>query len=232
MLNRSRPACRRWRPRDEGDFATGPHDIDLDPLGLAFVTIGYGGDPTTRETDFGPVGAKFARELLLCRSIARYGSRISATSKRPGTRPVTRSTRIRPASRRTVVADAGANALLQVRIDGRTTALATFPNRMVDAPPFLGLPPGTQIPMDAVPTTVTVGPDGAYYVGQLTGFRSQSEAPTSIVCLRMAVCRRCTRAGSPALSTSRSAQTAAFMCCRSPRTGCWQRLAAAIGLAP
>ena len=50
------------------------------------------------------------------------------------------------------------------------TALATFPNRLADAPPFLGLPPGTQIPMDAVPTSVAVGPDGDYYVGQLTGF--------------------------------------------------------------
>jgi sugar lactone lactonase YvrE len=41
---------------------------------------------------------------------------------------------------------------------------------MVDAPPFLELPPGTQIPMDAVPTSVALGPDGNYYVGQLTGF--------------------------------------------------------------
>ena len=48
--------------------------------------------------------------------------------------------------------------------------LATFPDVMVDAPSFLGLPPGTQIPMQAVPTAVVIGPDHAYYVGQLTGF--------------------------------------------------------------
>ncbi len=41
------------------------------------------------------------------------------------------------------------------------------------APPFLGLPPGTQIPTDAVPTSVVQGPDGAYYVTQLTGFPFQ-----------------------------------------------------------
>ena len=41
---------------------------------------------------------------------------------------------------------------------------------MVDAPPFLGLPPNTKIPMDTVPTSVAVAPDGSYYVGQLTGF--------------------------------------------------------------
>ena len=54
--------------------------------------------------------------------------------------------------------------------NGTISTLAVFPNRMVEAPPFLGLPPGTQIPMDAVPTTVALGPDGDYYVGQLTGF--------------------------------------------------------------
>ena len=69
-----------------------------------------------------------------------------------------------------VVADAGANDLLRVKKNGSIKVLATFPNRMVAAPAFLGLPPGTQIPMDAVPTSVVKGPDGAYYVGQLTGF--------------------------------------------------------------
>ncbi len=71
---------------------------------------------------------------------------------------------------RQVVADAGANALNQISADGKISTLAVFPDRMVDAPPFLGLPPGTQIPMDTVPTSVAVGPDGNFYVGQLTGF--------------------------------------------------------------
>ncbi len=69
-----------------------------------------------------------------------------------------------------VVSDSGANALLNVAEDNTITPLAVFPDTMVDAPEFLGLPPGTQIPMQAVPTGTVVGPDGAYYVGQLTGF--------------------------------------------------------------
>lgn len=48
--------------------------------------------------------------------------------------------------------------------------MAIFPDGLADAPPFLELPPGTQIPMDQVPTSVALGPDGNYYVGQLTGF--------------------------------------------------------------
>jgi len=69
-----------------------------------------------------------------------------------------------------VVSDAGANALLDIAEDNTISTIAVFPDTMVDAPEFLGLPPGTQIPMQAVPTGVVVGPDGAYYVGQLTGF--------------------------------------------------------------
>ncbi len=69
-----------------------------------------------------------------------------------------------------IVADAAANDLLQVTADGTITTLATFPAQMVDAPPFLHMPPGSQMPAQSVPTSVTVGPDGAYYVGELTGF--------------------------------------------------------------
>jgi hypothetical protein len=58
-----------------------------------------------------------------------------------------------------VVADAGANALLSVSGSGQISTLAVLPP--------VQLPNGTQT--DAVPTALTVGPDGAYYFGQLTG---------------------------------------------------------------
>jgi sugar lactone lactonase YvrE len=69
-----------------------------------------------------------------------------------------------------VVADAGGNDVLQVSPHGRVSTLAVLHAVLVDAPPFLGLPPGTRIPLQAVPNSITRGPDGAYYVGQLTGF--------------------------------------------------------------
>ena len=70
-----------------------------------------------------------------------------------------------------VVADAGGNTVLKVNRRGDIRLLAKFEDRQVDAPPFLGLPPGTQIPMQAVPTSVaTKGYDGAYYISELTGF--------------------------------------------------------------
>ncbi len=69
-----------------------------------------------------------------------------------------------------VVADAGANDLLKVRSNREVEVLATFPNVMVEAPPDLGMPPGTEIEMDFVPTSVIRGPEGGLYVSQLTGF--------------------------------------------------------------
>ena len=69
-----------------------------------------------------------------------------------------------------VVSDAGMNALLHVDELGKITTLAVFGERLVEAPPFLGMPEGSLIPMQAVPTGVVQGPDGAFYVGELTGF--------------------------------------------------------------
>jgi hypothetical protein len=66
---------------------------------------------------------------------------------------------------RFVVADAGGNAIDVVNHKGRVSNLAVFPNRLVPNP--FG---GPDIPMQAVPTSVVVGPDHQYYVSQLTGF--------------------------------------------------------------
>lgn len=72
-----------------------------------------------------------------------------------------------------VMTDAGANDLLAISRTGAISTLAVFPDQMADAPAFLGLPPGTKIPAESVPTAVTRGPDGAWYVGELTGFPFQ-----------------------------------------------------------
>lgn len=80
-----------------------------------------------------------------------------------------------------LVADAAANALLRVDNQGDVEVLAVFPNELVSTAnvqdlvgcpgsgdPLCGLPP--MIPAQAVPTSVVVGPDGYYYVGELKGF--------------------------------------------------------------
>jgi hypothetical protein len=65
------------------------------------------------------------------------------------------------------VADAGGNSVLRVGRFGGISALEIFENRLQPNPFDPNAP---QIPMQAVPTGVVKGPDGALYVSQLTGF--------------------------------------------------------------
>ena len=158
----------------DGSFATGPHDVSLQGRGQMFVTIGYGGNPEARTASLGPAGAGFA-QLARATAGGVWGLRQDLGAYEAAANPAGDEVDSNPygvlaLAGRQVVADAGANALNEVAADGSVRTLAVFPDRMVLAPPFLGLPPGTEIPMDAVPTSVAVGPDGSYYVGQLTGF--------------------------------------------------------------
>ncbi len=70
-----------------------------------------------------------------------------------------------------LVTDAEGNDLLRVTPGGDTTTVARFDVEVVPTdhfPPEAGLPP--EMPAELVPTGVTVGRDGAIYVGELKGF--------------------------------------------------------------
>lgn len=74
-----------------------------------------------------------------------------------------------------LVADAAGNDLLRVWPDGTIQTVARIKPRVVLVPDELegqeGVPPpGTPINAEGVATSVTVGADGAYYVGELRGF--------------------------------------------------------------
>jgi hypothetical protein len=73
-----------------------------------------------------------------------------------------------------LVADAAGNDLLRVYPNGRIVTVARLKPRVVKVPAALpdeGSPPaGTKVPSEAVATSVTVGADGHYYVGELRGF--------------------------------------------------------------
>lgn len=142
-----------------------PNDVD--------IIIGYGGNPANRVSTFGPQAEHLG--WLMHGAIGkgfRYTTDVSAyegTANPNGGEVDTDPYAVLRLFGKSIVADAGGNDLLQVQ-DGNVTTLAVFPDRMVDAPPFMHMPPGAQMPMQAVPTSVVQGPDGAYYVGQLTGF--------------------------------------------------------------
>lgn len=159
---------------NEGTLSAGigPSDVAFRGNGNMYVTVGLGLDLDL------PVVPQLAGmgELVRARlsqgdwetvaDLAAFEDELNPTGDEENVNP--NSVLAAPGGQ--VVSDAGANDLLRVAANGSISVLATFPNVFVDAPPFLGLPPGTQIPMDFVPTSVTRGPGGALYVGQLTGF--------------------------------------------------------------
>ncbi|QSJ20853.1 ScyD/ScyE family protein [Nostoc sp. UHCC 0702] len=61
----------------------------------------------------------------------------------------------------TLVVDGGANDLLRVDKHGKISTEAVFYQRYF---------PDVEIPVQTVPTSITVGSDGAYYIGELSGF--------------------------------------------------------------
>ena len=72
-----------------------------------------------------------------------------------------------------LVADAANNDVIRVTPDGVPTTVARFDLETIstdhlDPAEFPGLPP--ELTAEAVPTSVTIGPDGAIYVGELKGF--------------------------------------------------------------
>jgi hypothetical protein len=164
-----------------GVSALGPHDVSGKQTPSKYhlsTVIGLRADPTLRAaTDRGAVWAQvgpwFAQLAELRPDLLSEGAGVATfkpdwliadlgtyeATQDPGgggldTNPYGLLT-LRDAS---LVVDAGANALLRVGEDGAIATLAVFPSRAQGRS------------RDAVPTAVAAGPDGVYYVGELTGF--------------------------------------------------------------
>jgi hypothetical protein len=160
-----------------GSDAIGPSDISLGFFS-AYLTVGLGQNPAVR-ADLGPLGPSFGQLYRISpfgrvRPVADISAYEAAANpdgntEEGGVDSNPNSVLARPTRR--YVVDAGANDLLRVGPTGRIRTVAVFPQRIVAAPPGIpDLPEGTEIPMQAVPTNVVQGPDGALYVSQLTGF--------------------------------------------------------------
>ena len=150
----------------DGSFAFGTHDVAVGDDGALFATIGLGGGTAYRD-GFGPQGELLGTLVRVKRS---GGLRVvadllayEAAHNPDGDAVESDPYGILRQGEASIVADAAGNTLLKVTDRGRISTLAVFPERLVEFQ-------GGEIPMDAVPTAVVRGSDGAYYVGQLTGF--------------------------------------------------------------
>ena len=158
-----------------GAGASGPQDVDVKLLGFGSFVTGLGADPALRD-ELGTAGAGLASLFHFTpfgraykrADLGAYEAAADPDKNEPGTEgPNTNPTSVLNERRGHVAVDAGGNTLLRVGLGGQVSTIAVFPNRFINAPP---LPPGVDFPMQPVPTAVAKGPDGAYYVSQLTGF--------------------------------------------------------------
>lgn len=168
-----------------GRQAIGPNDVALVPApgdaatasecaaGCAYVAIGLQQPPGYR--DLYPFLADFAKLAQFTpgggwRYVADLGAYETAHNpdqvyKSPpqlDTNPY--GLLVDPAGRQIIVADAGANALLRVSAAGYVAGNGF----VIDTEAVLR--PHPTAGDDAVPTSVAIGPDGARYIGELTGF--------------------------------------------------------------
>ena len=166
-----------------GTRGTGPTDIVL-THGYASVTIGWENNPLRRsELPLIPDLADFATLVHLAASGEwRFVADIGAyeTANNPDGRLTddglphldTNPYGLEAVPGGHLMTDAGANALLRVRADGEISTVAVFHSRG-STPPRPSFAPvderGFATIADAVPTSVVLGPDGAYYVSELTG---------------------------------------------------------------
>ncbi len=175
----------------DGTSSFGAQDIKFDNASNPYVLIGYAADPALRDTtlnspDLGKlVLADFTTNSWQeVADLSNYELANNPDNADIGSNP----TAFILDGNKAIAVDAGANALLSVGIDGSNLqAIATFPQETLANPVF---PPSDSAPFDptqvpspdeasttptefaiqATPTGVAKGADGAYYVSQFTGF--------------------------------------------------------------
>jgi len=160
-----------------GVAAAGPVDVGFSGW-TGYLLVGNPGGGTDTREQFGPAGRRFGKLLKVnlhgIKAVADFPAFEEANNPDGGAGALPgeeidsnpNGLLVRHGAR--LVTDAGGNDLLKVDHKGRIKVVAVFPTRTVPVPPIPDVPP--EIDMQAVPTSVVKGPDGAYYVGQLTGF--------------------------------------------------------------
>jgi hypothetical protein len=149
-----------------GVFATGVHGVSVDPAGKLFAV-----------TTSGPPGQVKSAPAFVRKQAGRLfdlsGGNLSAVARIDvvewnrnvdnvrGDRN-TNPYAVLALADRQIVVDAGANAVYEVR-DGDVDLLALIPNRRNGR-------------RQAVPTSIALGPDGAYYVGELAETSGRGKA--------------------------------------------------------
>jgi hypothetical protein len=169
--------------------AEGPNAVALLGTGGAYVTVGFESDPRVRAqapelggfarlvrvhpTALVPRPARVPTTLAEWEFVADVGDYEIAANPDCG-RIDSNPFGVLVAPAGVLVVDAGGNALLRMDPTGVLSTFAALPSRYSEptgpACPILPADYPNTLPTETVPTSVVLGPDGAYYVGQLGGF--------------------------------------------------------------
>jgi hypothetical protein len=157
-------------------IATLPGVTDIAPLAQRDMLAITGGGR-------GPGAAKLYRvvkgKVLMVADLGRFEATVNPDGLEVNPNPFDVAAIARG---KTLVSDAGGNSLLLVTKDGAIDWVATLPQALASTANIKGLfdcpagPPDicndlpAQIPAQAVATSIAIGPDGAYYMGELKGF--------------------------------------------------------------
>jgi hypothetical protein len=147
----------------DGSSASGPNDISFQGVGGAYITMGLGGDQAWKSA----LGADAAGTIVKMAAGGRLKTIADILHHESTANPAGGAVDSNPfgvlaEAGGLLVADAGGNSLLSVAPNGTVETVAVFPEQPNPTP--VGRPT-----IEAVPTAVARGADGALYVGQLTG---------------------------------------------------------------
>jgi hypothetical protein len=152
----------------DGSGALGLHDLAWGRGGL-FGTIGLGGSPETR-TAFGPDAKLMGhvvwfgpKKVVPVADLTGFEAKNNPDAKDAGSAVDSNPYGLLATSHGLVATDAGGNDVLAIDKRGKIKVITVLHKRDVQNG-------NTKVAVQAVPTSVVRGPDGALYVGQLTGF--------------------------------------------------------------
>lgn len=162
-----------------GFGATGPSDVVMVGDQRLATVIGLGADPAARASlpEIGrALGTVIETKLRQGGTVTVADVAAFEGTANPIHSPDSNPVGLARARSGYLVADAGGNTVVQTSRRGGVSLVATLLDGDAVQNPFA--PPGVTVEPQAVPTAVAVGPDGATYVSQLTGFPFPQGAST------------------------------------------------------
>lgn len=148
--------------------ATGPVGVSLTARGDAFVAVG--GGPKAVDPRFASLLRVLPMRTRTITDIAAYQAGDPDPYDIEGLPEDSNPYGIAALGGRALVTDAGNNDLLLIDGAGRIVTVARFPVEVTAVPPIYPFPLPPALPAESVPTSVAIGPDGYWYVGELKGF--------------------------------------------------------------